>query len=224
MTPKEALIQAFGEETISSIDNIGEIEQACMNEATGDFLRENLVAHKHIIKGTTYSVKEYINATRFATLVNAGASDIDAFQAIFPDRYKNLTAKGKSSTNISSGIRSYKRSRLVQKVLEQIRVPIYLLMSDKRVDALLTLHEIMRDEDVHSRDRVAAATALATQLAPPKEALHKVEITDNRSENVIDALERRLSKYATQQQNSIRANESNIVNIGQTKLLEHNDD
>ena len=221
MTPKEALIQAFGPDIVSKVEDWDGLEQACLDPATGDYLRENIVSFRSVLKGTTFTVNDYICATRFCSLVNAGATDTEAFEAVFPDRFKKLTRAGKSAANLASGIRAYKRSRLVQRILEQVKVPLYMLMSDYRVDALNTLHALMSDEDVHSRDRVAAANALATQLAPPKESIHKVEVKDTTSENAIQALMRGLADFSDKQRNAIESGSVSPVEIGRTKIIEH---
>lgn len=221
MTPKEVLEQAFGIDAVSQIEDWDAVDKALTDPATGQYLRENIVGFKSILRGTRHTINDYINACRFCCLVTSGATDIDAFHAVFPDRFKFLTQPGKSANNLGSGIRAYKRTFLVQRIMEQVRVPLYLLHADQRVRALNTLCEIMEDEDVHPRDRVAAASSLATQLAPPKEALHKVEITNNQSDDIITQLVGTIGKFVDQQQLALNSGKVTVAELGQTKIIDH---
>lgn len=221
MNIQECLEQAFGPNIKDQIDRWDDLEAAIQDGALGPVLRENIIGYRSIIRGSRYSINDYVCACRFATMTTSGVSNQAAFEAIFPERAARL--RSVSNANLSQGVHAYKNSQLVRQLLEQFRVPLHILFQDKRIDALNTLHELMGDDEVHPRDRVAAASALATHLAPPKETVQKVEIVDNRVESTINALKQAISSMSSKQIIDIEDGTTTVKDVGQKRLVQYDE-
>lgn len=219
MDIKECMEQAFGPGIQDQIEDWDNLEAALGDITLGPILQENIIGFRAIIRGTRNSINDYVCACRFATMITSGVSDHNAFEAIFPDRYAKLKAAG--NQNLSQGVYAYKRTMLVRRLLEQIKLPLHIVMQDYRIDALTTLHTLMLDDEVHPRDRVSAASALATHLAPPKESIQKVEITDNRVDGAIAALAQHINQMSQKQIIDIQEGTTTTNAVGRSKLLNH---
>ena len=184
------------EDLVTLINDIAE------DESIGTEFKQNMISYSTVLSKGKFSLEEYANANHFVTLLLLEHKDIDAYKAVFPDRYMRLSAKGLSRSQMSSYATNYKQGKLVSAILEQTMVPNYILNAPMYQEALNHSRYLMlnaRSETVQQK----AAETIMTQLKAPEAAKLEVDISLNTSDSVqeneafmIELAERKLELMA----------------------------
>lgn len=150
-----------------------------------------------------YKIEDYMNAVAYVSYKLMGYSNQDSYFRTFPDRHANLVAKGTSAKDISSYVAMYNKNKLVNNILEQSLIPIWILNQDAVQKAINTQVEIMSDGNNSAIARTQAANSLLTHLAKPKEtAAIQLNIGTEESSGLKD-LRSAISDLANQQKKLI---------------------
>jgi len=64
--------------------------------------RDNLISYTGVLQDGKYKVTDYINAVKYVSYKLLGASNSEAYQKTFPDRWQRLVDEGADSKTISS--------------------------------------------------------------------------------------------------------------------------
>jgi len=130
-------------------------------------IRENFVSHTIVLKEGRFKVEDYLNAVSFVSFKMMGYSNRESYVRTFPVRYQALAAKGTSDKDISAYVAGYNKNKLVNLILEQTLIPIWVLNQDIYQKAISSQVDLMlgaKSEMV----RTQAANSLLLHLKPPE--------------------------------------------------------
>jgi hypothetical protein len=144
-----------------------------------DLVRENWLTHANILREGTYSMEQYTTAIKYVSLKQMGHNNQQAYSIALGDRYQELVAKGYDEQRISSHVAAYHKGVLVQKLLAQSTIPLYMLYQDEAHKAIKTLVDVMTNEDTSPRTRAEAADKLLAHIKRPEAAKIELEVTQN---------------------------------------------
>jgi hypothetical protein len=144
-----------------------------------DLVRENWLTHANILREGTYSMEQYTTAIKYVSLKQMGHNNQQAYSIALADRYQELVAKGYDEQRISSHVAAYHKGVLVQKLLAQSTIPLYMLYQDEAHKAIKTLVDVMTNEDTSPRTRAEAADKLLAHIKRPEAAKIELEVTQN---------------------------------------------
>lgn len=142
-----------------------------------DLVRENWLTHANILREGTYSLEQYTTAIKYVSLKQMGHTNQQAYSIAQGDRYRDMVARGYDEQRISSHVAAYHKGALVQKLLAQSTIPLYMLYQDEAHKAIKTLVEVMTNEDTSPRTRAEAADKLLAHIKRPEAAKIELEVT-----------------------------------------------
>lgn len=142
-----------------------------------ELVRENWLTHANILREGVYSMDQYTTAIKYVSLKQMGHTNQQAYSIALGDRYQDMVAKGYDEQRISSHVAAYHKGALVQKLLSQSTVPLYLLYQDEAHKAIATLVNVMTNEDTSPRTRAEAADKLLNHIKRPEAAKIELEVS-----------------------------------------------
>lgn len=152
------------QDLVDKLNNISQDELHC------ETIKENFVGYTRILQDGKYKIEDYMNAVAYVSYKLMGYTNQDSYFRTFPDRHAALVARGATKKDISSYVAAYNKNKLVNQILEQSMIPIYVLNQDAVQKAINTQMEIMTDYDLPAVARTQAANSILTHLVKPKEA------------------------------------------------------
>lgn len=165
-------------------------------------IRENFISYTKILSEGKFKTEDYLNAVVYTSHKLMGYSNQDAYQRTFPDRYSALVARGASKKDISAYVAMYHKNKLVNMLLEQAMVPIWVLNQDAFQKAINTQVEIMSDDTASAKARVDAANSILTHLKPPEVKKFELDI-GVKNDGGISELRGAMSELARKQKEMI---------------------
>jgi hypothetical protein len=181
------------------------------------YIRENFITFSHVLAEGRFKVGDYVRAVMYVSHKVMGKSNLDAYKATFPDRYKQMVGDGRSSKDIASYVAAYNKGKLVNLVYERAMVPTWVLNQDMFQSALNTQYEIMNNSTVSDKVRVEAANSLLTHLKKPE--VNKAELKVNIAMNDgMKALEQRIAEMAQLQKQTIEGKAMTVEEVASLPL------
>ena len=203
-----------------SKEMVDKINNILTNEDIAESFRENLIGFASVLSTPNASISGYINAVKFNSFVIMDYSYRKAWEYTFPDKYKDLVAKGATSKEIASHVASYRRGQMVTKVAEQALVPSYIYNQVFFQEAINTQVSIMRDEDVLPRDRIAAAESVLKYTQVPDSMVGNKSELQEKGLSIIDKLATSMDKLVSMQQEMIESKQLTVLNVAKSKIYE----
>lgn len=179
---------------------------------------KNFVSYGKVLLEGRFKTDDYMNAVSYVTYKMLGHNNQDAFALTFPDRIRNMTAKGYDKKQISSYVAAYHKGQLVTAILQQTIVPAWVLHQTKFHDAVGALHEILTDTGALNKDRVAAADSLMKHLTPPVAKEVNINLGVQESSGMAE-LRNEILRVAEQQQQLVMEGFS-VKAIAEAPLIE----
>lgn len=179
-----------------------------------ELIRENYITYTHVLTTGTYKMEDYLNAVAYVSFKIMGLTNKDAYNKTFPKRYQDMVAAGKTDKEMSAYITAYNKNKLVNAILEQVQIPVWLLNQENYQKAINTQVELMTSS---SSDlvRTQAANSLLTHLKRPE--TKKVELDmGEKANDGINQLRDAVAALVVQQKNMISGGAS-------TKQIIHTD-
>ena len=205
---KSAATQAF----VDQINNI------VSDPVVAEQIRDNFISYTKVLQDGKFKTEDYLHAVTYVSFKLMGMSNQDAYFRTFPQRHARLVAANTSSKDIAAYVSAYNRGKLVNLILEQSLVPIWVLNQDAVQKAINTQVDLMTNAQ-SEMVRTTAANSILTHLAKPKEAGPLVNI-DMRESSGMNELRETLTKLAEQQRDLIQRGvstktiaEQNIVDV-----------
>ena len=140
-------------------------------------VRNNFLTYKHVLVEGRYKTEDYLSAIAYCTFKLMGLSNKDSYINTFPKRYEKLVADGRSSKEIAAYISAYSNGKMVNTILEQAYIPVWLINRDVYQKAINTQMLLMQDENISPMARTAAANSLLLHLKQPE--VKKIELDMN---------------------------------------------
>ena len=198
-------------------DMVNQLNALSKDPEEARYIRENFISFSQVLSEGRFKLGDYVRAVMYVSHKVMGKSNLDAYKATFPDRYKQMVADGRSGKDIASYVAAYNKGKLVNLVYERSVIPTWVLNQDMFQSALNTQYEIMNDVSVSDKVRVEAANSLLTHLKKPEtnKAELKVEIGMN---DGMKALEQRLSEMAEVQLKTIEGKAMTVEDVAALPL------
>lgn len=180
-------------------------------------LRDNLVSYTNVLKDGKFKIDDYISAVTYVSLKLMGFTNQDAYARTFPDRYTNLVARGADDHEISAYVAAYNKGKLVNMVLEQTLVPVWVLNQDVHQKAINTQAWLMMNSK-SDLVRTQAANSLLTHLKRPEKTQVELNIGESATSG-LNELKDMLTSLAQMQQSAIISG-VNTKQVAHQKLVE----
>jgi hypothetical protein len=186
-----------------------------------ELVRENWLTHANILREGTYSMEQYTTAIKYVSLKQMGHTNQQGYSIALADRYQDMVAKGYDEQRISSHVAAYHKGALVQKLLAQSTIPLYMLYQDEAHKAIKTLVEVMTNDNTSPRTRAEAADKLLGHIKRPEAA--KIELEVSQRQDGMQELTVMMRELASKQLAAIEAGGSvkTVANVplNRTPLL-----
>jgi hypothetical protein len=183
-----------------------------------DFVRENWLTHASVMREGNYTLDQYTTAIKYVSLKQMGHTNQSAYSIALADRYTDMCARGFDERRLSSHISAYHKGALVQKILAQSTVPIYMLYQDEQHQAIKTLVQLMTDANVSNKVRADAANSLLTHVKRPEAAKVQLEVNHKPSDGMIE-LTNMMQELATKQLNALK-NGGSVREVANLPVIE----
>lgn len=179
--------------------------------------RDNLVGFVKVMREGSFKLTDYVNAVRYVSYRLTGLGIGESWKRTFPDRLKRLLDEGASANHISGFSTAYNKNKLVNLIMEQSLVPMYVLNLDMYQEALNVQAELMRSAN-SEMVRTTAANSILVQLKKPEDKTLKVDMNINEGKQ-IDELREVTRKLAEAQLRSIEAGSSTIIDVARSQIV-----
>lgn len=183
-----------------------------------EFFRENVLSYIDVLQDPHSTMEGYIAAVKYVSFKSMGNTNEKAWKKTFPDRYQKFIDDGRDAGYIRSVVSAYNRGQMVQQMLRQALIPIWLLNQDKVQDAINVQCLLMvtaKSEKVRSD----AANSLLTHLKQPEATTLKLDVNVRQDES-INELRRAMIELAEKQREAISRGSMNAKDLGEAKLVE----
>jgi hypothetical protein len=197
---------------------VDQINTLVSDPIAAENIRENFISYTKVLIEGKFKMEDYLHAIAYVSYKHMGYSNQEAYFRAFPSRHQNLVAKGTSNKDISAYVAAYHKGKLVNLIMEQSLVPMWILNQDAYQKAINTQVEIMDDLNAPAIARTAAANSVLTHLAKPKDAVStiKFEVTENSGMNEIRGM---LTQLAQKQIGAIEGGAS-VKEIASQRIIE----
>ena len=148
--------------------------------------KDNILTYTRAMTSATVKTETYLLAVKYVSYKLLGMTNQEAYIRTFPDRYKSMLARGLTQTEISSFVKAWNKSKIVNIIFEQTIVPSWVLNQDMYQNALNVQANLMvnaKSEMV----RCTAANSILLHLKPPE--VQKYELNIGAKEGTIDIIE-----------------------------------
>ena len=184
--------------TDSLVDMVNNITQ---DQMAAENIRENFISFAHVMKEGKFKTEDYLNAVAYVSYKHMGLSNKDAYFKVFPTRHAHLVAKGTSEKDIAAYVSAYHRGKLVNLIMEQSLVPVWIVNQDLFQRALNVQADLMMNA-ASEKVRSDAANSLLTHLQKPKDAVTNINL-DLRENSGMSELVATMRDLAQQQRGAI---------------------
>jgi len=159
-----------------------------------------------------------VHAVAYVSYKLMGNSNQDAYFKTFPQRYSSLVSRGATPKDISAYVAAYNKGKLVNLILEQTLVPVWILNQDVYQKAINTQEHLMVNAQ-SELVRTNAANSILTHLAKPKEVAGKLTIAMEET-NGMKELTELMRQLAQKQLGAIERGVS-AKEIAAQRIIEH---
>lgn len=220
MLTKDEVVKAVPATLKSSITQslVDTINTVSTDPIAAEHIRNNFISYANVLKDGKFKTTDYINAVTYVSYKLMTYSNEEAYFRTFPQRHADLLARGVSKKDISAYVAAYHRGKLVNLIMEQSLVPVWVLNQDMRQKALNVQMDLMMNA-TSEKVRTDAANSLLTHLKEPEKGSLSlnVNIEDNSGMN---ELKNTLAQLAQQQKELIESGVSAKV-IAASPIIEH---
>lgn len=197
---------------------IDQINKTLSEPELYEVYRDNLMSYTKVMAEGKFKITNYIDAVKYVSHKLMGCTNTDAYAKTFPDKIQRFNAQGVSAKDIASYVTAYNKSKLVNLIMEQTLVPMWVLNQDLYQKALNTQAELMISAN-SEKVRSDAANSLLTHLKPPE--TKKIELDIGvKEDSSISALREATMALAAQQREAIMAGAMNAQDVAHSKVIE----
>lgn len=164
-------------------------------------IRENFISYTGVLKDGKFKIEDYLSAVAYVSYKLMGFSNKDSYARTFPLRYQGLVARGASDKDISAYVAAYNKNKLVNIILDQSLIPVWVLNQDAYQAAINTQVDLMKNAN-SELVRTQAANSILTHIKRPEKQQVELSIGEVETAGMKD-LREMLSQLATQQRDLI---------------------
>lgn len=199
---------SVSDELVNLINNVTQ------DQTVAESIRDNFITYAGVMKDGRFKMQDYLNAVQYVTYKHMGYSNKDAYFKTFPNRQAELVARGTSEKDISAYASAYHRGKLVNLIMEQTLIPVWIVNQDLYQKALNTQADLMINA-VSEMVRTTAANSILTHLQKPKDAVTNINL-DLRENSGLSELKNTLTQLAMAQTDAIKNGTPTKVIAGST--------
>lgn len=203
--------------TSVTTDLVNSLNALVLDESFREQYRENIIGFSNVIANGQYKLQNFLEAVRFVTFKFTGSTDKDAYKRTFPDRYERLMSEGADDKTVSAYVSTYKKNKLVQQLLQQNMIPVYIANADTFQKAINVQAQLMmsaRSEKVRSD----AANSLLSHLKPPE--LKRVELDIGyKQDSTLDDLREATKQLVAMQREQLELKTLTPAEIAQSRVV-----
>lgn len=205
MLTKETVEKAMPPSLKGSVTQslVDQINNATSDPEIAQNIRDNFVSFTTVLKDGKYSTEHYLNAVKYVSYKLMGNTNFDAYCKTFPQKYQDFVSKGVSNKDISAYVAAFAKGKLVNAIMEQTHIPMWIVNQEIYQRAINTQVDLM-DNAQSEKVRCDAANSILTHLAKPKEAANALINIDMRSDGM-DAMKDMITVLAQKQLEAINA-------------------
>jgi hypothetical protein len=204
--------------TSVTTDLVNSLNALVLDESFREQYRENIIGFSNVIANGQYKLQNFLEAVRFVTFKFTGSTDKDAYKRTFPDRYERLMSEGADDKTVSAYVSTYKKNKLVQQLLQQNMIPVYIANADTFQKAINVQAQLMmsaRSEKVRSD----AANSLLSHLKPPE--LKRVELDIGyKQDSTLDDLREATQQLVAMQREQLESRTLSAKDIAATRITQ----
>lgn len=143
-------------------------------------IRENFIGYTHVLREGRFKTEDYVSGVAYVSYKLMGFTNQESYKRTFPARYQALVAKGANDKEISAYVSAYNKNKLVNLIMEQTLVPVWVLNQDVYQKAINVQAELMMTAN-SEKVRTDAANSLLTHLKKPesKQIALSLEVGEN---------------------------------------------
>lgn len=185
------------QDLVDLVNNISGDPEACRT------IRETFISYTTVLKEGRFKTEDYVYAVTYVSYKLMGYNNKEAYARTFPARYQALVAKGATEKDISAYVAAYNKGKLVNLILEQTLIPVWVLNQEVYQKAITVQAELMMTAK-SEKVRAEAANSILTHLKKPekKEIELRLDTSDNSG---LNELKDKLLEMAQLQQELIQA-------------------
>lgn len=185
------------QDLVDLVNNISNDPEACRT------IRETFISYTSVLKEGRFKSEDYVYAVTYVSYKLMGYNNKEAYARTFPARYQALVAKGATEKDISAYVSAYNKGKLVNLILEQTLIPVWVLNQEVYQKAISVQAELMMTAK-SEKVRAEAANSILTHLKKPekKEIELRLDTADNSG---LNELKDKLLEMAQLQQELIQA-------------------
>ena len=180
-------------------------------------IKENFISYSGVLKEGRFKIEDYFNAVQYVSYKIMNMSNQDAYIRTFPQRHADLVARGATAKDISSYVAMYNKGKLVNLIMEQVMVPVWVLNQDMFQKALNVQYALMTDEDMSGKVRTDAANSILTHLKKPEKMDFQLNMNTPESSGMKE-LTSALTNLANAQLEQIEKGNVKTIDIASSKL------
>lgn len=203
-----------------SQDTVDTLNSLAVDPFIAESIRENFFYYTGVLKDGKFKTTDYLSAIMYVSFKLMGDSNLEAWCKTFPQRYALLCANGAEPKTISAHVSAYNKGQLVNRILEQSMVPIYVLNQDAVQKAINVQVDLMNSA-TSEKVRSDAANSILTHLKKPDVIKGQIDINMNDSSGM-NELKDALGALAEQQRKMIESGVG-IRQITDSKIIENDD-
>ena len=196
---------------------VNELNKLVIDPEAREAFRENLVGYTSVLQDPNVKLNSYIQAVKYVSYKLLGYSNQDSWIKTFPIRYKRLVDLQKSDGFVRSTVACYNRGKIVNAILEQSMVPVWVLNNDLFQQALTTQFKLMTTAD-SEKVRTDAANSLLTHLKQPEATKLTLEVDVVQDDSIRELREATL-ELARAQKRSIELGGTTADAVAKGKLI-----
>lgn len=200
---------------------IDDLNQMVKDPDFGELYARNAVTYTSVLQEGRFKLADYFNATAFVTYKMLGMSSMAAYQKVFPDKVKDMVARGVSNKDMQAYSSTYNKTKLVTLIYEQTLIPDHIIYASVRHRAIAAQANLLNSTNEHIVQK--AADSLMNHLKAPENA--KLTIDMGASDTgVIADLANALSNLSNQQREKIIDGTVNTKTIAHSTILKGEED
>ena len=202
--------------TLITEDFVNRLEASMKDSIIAEEFKDNFITYLNVLSKGKYKMEDYISAVKYVSFKLLGYSNIDAYAATFPERYERLVKEGQQ---IDAFVSMYNKNKLVIQIYEQTIVPSYILNAPLHQEALNTLTDMIRDEDVRGMTKVKACEAILAYTKQPEIIKGELTIGIEQSDTIND-LREVTEQLAETYRKALQGGARTLTQVAEAKIID----
>lgn len=182
-----------------------------------DSIKDNFISYVGVLKEGRFKMEDYLNAVTYVSYKLMDMSNQDAYIRTFPQRHADLVARGVSAKDISSYVAAYHKGKLVNLIMEQVMIPVWVLNQAMFQKALNVQYDLMTDPEMSGKVRTDAANSILTHLKKPEKMDFQLKLSEPESSGMKE-LTQALTNLATAQLEQIQNGSMKTIDVASSRL------